>query len=339
MIRTVKPKNARSKRALVKKEAKLVENTKTALFVPGSTGNKFLHDAMCDLMAFKKPFIKKFSKKNEIRPFENYEELEFFSEKNDCSLMVFSSSNKKRPNNLTFIRFFNYKVYDMIEFSIQKNHKLLQDFKKLTFTIGLKPMFSFNGPLFDSHPVYQHVKSLFLDFFRGEETDLQDVAGLQYVISLSTGEIEDLNDDKILPNVYFRVYKLKSYKSGQKLPRIELDEIGPRLDFKIGRRISPSPEIEKEANKKPKQLEPKVKKNVSTDFMGDKVAQIHVGKQDLSKLQTRKMKGLKEKYDQISEDEDEEGSDVYVSDEEYGLAADEEEDDEEQQPPSKKQRV
>ena len=52
----------------------------------------------------------------------------------------------------------------MIEFSIQKNHKLLQDFKKLTFTIGLKPMFSFNGPLFDSHPVYQHVKSLFLDF-------------------------------------------------------------------------------------------------------------------------------------------------------------------------------
>lgn len=126
----------------------------------------------------------------------------------------------------------------MIEFSIQKNHKLLQDFKKLTFTIGLKPMFSFNGPLFDSHPVYQHVKSLFLDFFRGEETDLQDVAGLQYVISLSTGEIEDLNDDKILPNVYFRVYKLKSYKSGQKLPRIELDEIGPRLDFKIGRRIS-----------------------------------------------------------------------------------------------------
>lgn len=132
---------------------------------------------------------------------------------------------------------------------------------------------------------------------------------------------------------------MKSYKSGQKLPRIELDEIGPRLDFKIGRRISPSPEIEKEANKKPKQLEPKVKKNVSTDFMGDKVAQIHVGKQDLSKLQTRKMKGLKEKYDQISEDEDEEGSDVYVSDEEYGSAADEEEDDEEQQPPSKKQRV
>ena len=42
--------------------------------------------------------------------------------------MVFSS-NKKRPKTLTFVRFFNFKVYDMIELSIQENHKLLQDFK------------------------------------------------------------------------------------------------------------------------------------------------------------------------------------------------------------------
>ncbi|RLV90379.1 Ribosome biogenesis protein RPF2 [Spathaspora sp. JA1] len=338
MIRTIKPKNARSKRALAKKEAKLVENTKSALFVPGSTGNKLLHDAMCDLMALKKPEAKKFGRKNEIRPFEDAAALEFFAEKNDASLMVFSSNNKKRPNTLIFTRFFNHKVYDMIELSIQQNYKLLQDFKKLTFSIGLKPMFVFNGPAFDSHPVFQHVKSLFLDFYRGEETDLQDVAGLQYVIALSVGEIEDLNNtnDKNLPLLHFRVYKLKSYKSGQKLPRIEIDEIGPRFDFKIGRRITPAPEVEKEANRKPKQLEAKVKKNVSTDFMGDKVAQIHVGKQDLAKLQTRKMKGLKSKYDQLSEDEEEED----YGEEEY---ADEIESDEEvvedDQPQPKKQRA
>jgi len=283
-----------------------VENTKSALFVPGSTGNKFLHDAMCDLMALKKPDVKKFSKKNEIRPFEDASELEFFSEKNDNSLMVFSSNNKKRPNTLTFVRFFNHKVFDMIELSIQNNAKLLQDFKKLTFTIGLKPMFVFNGPAFDSHPVFQHIKSLFMDFYRGEETDLQDVAGLQHIIALSTGEIEDPNSSA-LPLVHFRVYKLKTYKSGQKVPRVEIDEIGPRFDFKIGRRLTPPPEVEKEAYAIPKQLQPKQKKNVSTDFMGDKVAQIHVGKQDLGKLQTRKMKGLKAKYDQDdfdNEDED-----------------------------------
>ncbi|KAK6458042.1 ribosome biogenesis protein RPF2 [Scheffersomyces xylosifermentans] len=316
MIRTIKPKNARSKRALAKKEAKLVENTKTALFVPGATGNKLLHDAMCDLMALKKPEAKKFSKKNEIRPFEDASELEFFSEKNDTSLMVFSSHNKKRPNTLIFTRFFNHKVYDMIELSIQNNVKLLQDFKKLTFTIGLKPMFVFNGPAFDNHPVFQHLKSLFLDFYRGEETDLQDVAGLQHIIALSVGEIEDLNETKNLPLLHFRVYRLKTYKSGQKVPRVEIDEIGPRFDFKIGRRVTPAPEVEKDANQKPKQLEAKVKKNVSTDFMGDKVAQIHVGKQDLGKLQTRKMKGLKSKYDQDS-DFDNESEDFMDEDIEY----------------------
>jgi len=68
--------------------------------------------------------------------------------------------------------------------------------------------------------------------------------------------------------------------------------------------------------------------------MGDKVAQIHVGKQDLSKLQTRKMKGLKEKYD-ISESEEEgEGDDdeVYVSDEEYFA-------DEVEEPETKRQKI
>lgn len=287
---------------MAKKEAKLVENTKTALFVPGATSSKLLHDAMVDLMALKKPLAKKFSKKNEIRPFEDALGLEFFSEKNDASLMVFSLHNKKRPNTLVFSRFFNHKVYDMVELSIQENPKLLSDFKKLTFPVGLKPMFTFNGPAFDSHPVYQQIKLYFLDFYRGEETDLQDVAGLQYIISLSVGEIEDPNAST-LPLLHFRVYKLKSYKSGQKIPRVEVDEIGPRFDFKVGRRVTPAPEVEKEALSKPKQLVAKEKKNVATDFMGDKVAKIHVGNQDLSKMQTRKMKGLKAKYDQVDEAE------------------------------------
>lgn len=279
-----------------------MENTKQALFVPGATSNKFLHDAMVGLMALKKPDAKTFSKKNEIRPFEDATGLEFFAEKNDSSLMVFSSHNKKRPNTLTFARFFNYKVYDMIEMSIQDNHKLLSDFKKVTFPVGLKPMFTFNGPAFDNHCIFQQIKSYFMDFYRGDETDLQDVAGLQYIISLSVGEIEEPNSST-LPLLYFRVYKLKSYRSGQKIPRVEVDEIGPRFDFKIGRRMTPSPEAERSALSRPKQLQAKEKKNVSTDFIGDKVAKIHVGNQDLSKMQTRKMKGLKAKYDQVDEED------------------------------------
>ncbi|CAI4606447.1 rRNA-binding ribosome biosynthesis protein rpf2 [Saccharomyces cerevisiae] len=318
MIRTVKPKNARAKRALVKREAKLVENVKQALFIPGQSCNKNLHDIMVDLSALKKPDMKRFNRKNDIHPFEDMSPLEFFSEKNDCSLMVLMTSSKKRKNNMTFIRTFGYKIYDMIELMVTDNFKLLSDFKKLTFTVGLKPMFTFQGAAFDTHPVYKQIKSLFLDFFRGESTDLQDVAGLQHVISMTIQG--DFQDGEPLPNVLFRVYKLKSYKSdqgGKRLPRIELVEIGPRLDFKIGRIHTPSPDMVTEAHKKPKQLEMKTKKNVELDIMGDKLGRIHMGKQDLGKLQTRKMKGLKSKFDQGTEEGDGEVDEDYEDEASY----------------------
>ncbi|CCC70929.1 hypothetical protein NCAS_0G00420 [Naumovozyma castellii] len=323
MIRTVKPKNARSKRALDKKEAKLVENVKKALFVPGQTSNKLLHDLMIDLSALKKPDIKRFERKNDVHPFEDTSKLEFFSEKNDCSLLVLGTNSKKRRNNLTFIRTFGYKIYDMIELMVLENYKLLNDFKKLTFNVGLKPMFTFQGAAFDTHPVYKHIKSLFMDFFRGETTDLQDVAGLQHVISLSIAG--DFQEGETLPNVLFRVYKLKTYKSeqgGRKLPRVELEEIGPRLDFKIGRIHAPSADMEREAMKRAKQLELRTIKNVETDSMGDKLGRIHLGKQDLNKLQTRKMKGLKSRFDQTDADEEE-----YLEDDEAYLNADDNEED------------
>lgn len=320
MIRTVKPKNARAKRALEKKEAKLVENTKQALFIPGQTSNKAMHDITVDLSALKKPNMKRFNRKNEIRPFEDASPLEFLSEKNDCSLLVLSSSSKKRRNNLTFVRTFGYKIYDMIELQVAENFKLLADFHKETFTLGLKPMMTFQGAAFDTHPVYQHVKSLFMDFFRGETTTLQDVSGLQHVISLTV--CGDFQDGEPLPNVLFRVYKLKTYRSeqgGKKLPRVELSETGPRLDFKIGRIQTPSPDMAKEAMKRAKQLDVKMKKNVELDSMGDKFGRIHMGKQDLQNMQTRKMKGLKSKFDQTPGSDDDE---VYEDAEESFVTAD-----------------
>ncbi|GMM31857.1 rRNA-binding ribosome biosynthesis protein [Martiniozyma asiatica (nom. inval.)] len=308
MIRNTTPKSARSKRALEKKDSKIVENVKSALFIPGATANQACHDISIDLSALKKPHMKRFQKKNNILPFEDATSIEFHSEKNDCSIVVLSSNNKKRPNNLTFIRTFDFKIYDMVELQVLSNFKLFKDFRKKTFQVGLKPMFVFNGHIWDINPTFIQIKSLFMDMFRGETTNLQDVAGLQSVIALSA--IEDDDNDKTvssLPIVHFRTYKIKTFKSAEpKLARIELDETGPRLDFKIGRVQRADPEMEKEAFRVPKQLQVKEKKNVSLDSMGDQVAKIHVGKQDLSKLQTRKMKGLKSKFDVISDDDEEE---------------------------------
>jgi len=51
-------------------------------------------------------------------------------------------------------------------------------------------------------------------------------------------------------------------------------------------------------------LQPKAKKNITTDLIGDKVGRIHVGKQDLTQLQTRKMKGLKRSRGDVDGDGD-----------------------------------
>lgn len=113
-----KPKNARSKRVLEKREAKLVENPKTAIFVRGNQSSEKVNLALTELAALKKPDAISFSKKNDIHPFESTTSLEFFSAKNDASLFVVGHSQKKRPDNLVWARMFDGQVLDMIEVGI-----------------------------------------------------------------------------------------------------------------------------------------------------------------------------------------------------------------------------
>ena len=151
-------------------------------------------------------------------------------------------------------------------------------------------MLIFSGPIFDSNLTYQHLRSLLMDFFRGNTVPEIDVEALQYVITISTG---DPSNDILNPPVHLHVHLVKTLRSGQKLPRVELEEMGPRMDFKIGRVQEPIEEVLKEALKRSKEQEPKTKKNVTMDVVGDKIGRIHLGKQDIHKMQTRKMKGLR----------------------------------------------
>lgn len=60
----------------------------------------------------------------------------------------------------------------------------------------------------------------------------------------------------------------------------------------------PEEALLKDAMKKSKATEERTKKNISMDIMGDKIGRIHLGRQDLGGLQTRKMKGLKRSRDE-----------------------------------------
>lgn len=177
----------------------------------------------------------------------------------------------------------------------------LQQFKNKKPVIGLKPMMAFHGTVFESpsETKYTLAKSLLMDFFRGTETPEIDVAGLQYMISVSAEEEEE---GKPAPKIHLRFYLIKTKRSGQKLPRVEVEEMGPRFDFTVGREKFADADMLKEAMKKPKGTEARTKKNIDMDIMGDKTGKIHVGKQDFNNLQTRKMKGLKRSRDEDAEE-------------------------------------
>lgn len=75
------------------------------------------------------------------------------------------------------------------------------------------------------------------------------------------------------------------------------------MDFRVGRMREPEEAMLKEAMKRAKKGEEKTKKNVTMDSMGDKLGRVHMGKVDLSALQTRKMKALKRgRADEAEED-------------------------------------
>ncbi|KAF2459945.1 Brix domain-containing protein [Lineolata rhizophorae] len=302
MQREAKPRNARSKRALAKKEPQVHENPKTALFLRGTSCSQVVQLALADLNSLKRPLAIKFTKKNDIHPFEDASSLEFFSEKNDTSLTVFGHHSKKRPHCLVFARFFEHKVLDMLELYLDPDSfRTISQFRNKKCAVGLKPMIAFSGTPFESPTpnAYTLAKSIFVDFFRGQETSSMDVEGLQYLIHFSAGEE---SDGQPQPPIHFRVYLIRTSRSGQKLPRIDVEEMGPRMDFRVGRMREADQAMMKEALKKPKSLKPKAKKNIETDIIGDKMGRIHVGKQDLKGLQTRKMKGLKRSRDVLDED-------------------------------------
>ncbi|CAO2656618.1 Nn.00g054210.m01.CDS01 [Neocucurbitaria sp. VM-36] len=288
---------------MAKREPQQNENPKTTLFVSGQKTSQILKLAVADLCTLKRPFVERFTKKNDIHPFDDASSLEFFSLKNDTSLLVLSLHSKKRPHCLTLARTFSHKILDMLEVYINpETFRTLQQFKNKKPSIGLKPLISFHGTVFEdpNQTKYTLAKSLFIDLFKGQDATEVDVEGLQYLISISASEPTDALPN---PQVKLRFYLLRTKRSGQKLPRIEVEEMGPRMDLTLGREQFPDPDMLKEALKKPKGTEQRTKKNIDTDIMGDKTGKIHVGKQDFGTLQTRKMKGLKRSRKESDDEE------------------------------------
>jgi ribosome production factor 2 len=178
-------------------------------------------------------------------------------------------------------------------------------------------MMHFASELFDTHPRFIQLKSLLMDFFNAEVIDSICLPGLEHVISVSlaptptslNGTQED--DSKNLPTVHFRTYTVRLLSSGTRIPRVELTPMGPSLDLTLRRHQTADAELWKAAMRRPKMKKTEVekglgkkRKNMEVDEMGDLRGRVHVTKQDLGKLQTRKMKGLKARAGEEEVDEE-----------------------------------
>jgi len=280
--RVVKPRTQRARRALDKRAPKIIENTKQCILMHGKNTSDVVRQCMRDIYALKKQDSIHLSKKKDILPFEDILPVERAAQKHDCSLFSFATHSKKRPHNLILGRMFDHHLLDMFELGIE-DFKGLADFQNAKISTGTKPCMVFCGTAFEDENEFIRLKNLFIDFFRGVEAEDIRLQGFEHALLFTAFE----------GKIFFRSYRILMKKSGTRVPRIEVEEIGPSMTLTMRRNRMGSDDLFKTACKQPKQLKPKKVKNISKDVFGSKLGRIHMEKQDLGNLQTRKMKGLK----------------------------------------------
>ena len=271
-------------------------------------------------MALKRPYSISFSKNNSIRPFEDHSSLEFWALKNDASVFVIGQNSKKRPNNITFARTFDNRLLDMCEVGVENfigmkelkvwprsnpqhgSHNISS--KTQTSTPGYKPLMHFSSEVFESHPRYIQLKTMLMDMFNGQVIDSICLSGLEHVISVTVAPAPpdlDPASSTSLPTVHVRTYKFRMFASGVKTPRAELAPMGPHFDLVLRRNRAADEDMMKAASRRPKIAKKDVesglgrkRKNLEVDEMGDLRGRVHVARQNLDKLQRKKIKALRE---------------------------------------------
>ncbi|KAF5284081.1 hypothetical protein FQA39_LY17130 [Lamprigera yunnana] len=281
--RVVKPSTRKGKRVLEGRDPEVIEGPKHALIFHGRKVSNTIKNVLKDIYNLKKPEARLLSRKNDITVFENCVPLEDLCRKNETPLFIMGSHSKKRPDNIVIGRMFNYSLLDMVELGINAFEGLV-DFLGPKIVLGGKSLLIFNGPSWEENDALKHLKSIFVDFFHREYIEGIRLQGIEHTLSFTATEEG---------NILLRSYKVLFKKSGCRTPRIELEEMGPRIDFTLRRSKLPSEDLMKKACKKPSVLKVTKKKNVSRDGLGTLNARLHVGKQNIQNIQTRKMKGLK----------------------------------------------
>ncbi|KAL2323133.1 hypothetical protein Fmac_027512 [Flemingia macrophylla] len=290
MLEIKTAKSRKGKRELEKRAPKLVESGKKTLILHGTKTSAVLNAVLAQIYHLKKNYAVKFSRKNDnVKPFEAGGEtsLEFFSLKTDCSIFVYGSHSKKRPDNLVLGRTYDHHIYDLVEVGVE-NFKPMEFFsydKKLAPMEGSKPFIVFIGEGFEAVEELKHLKEVLLDLLRGEVAENLNLAGVDRAYVCAA----------VSPNrVLFTHCALRLKKSGTIVPRMELVEVGPSMDFVVRRHRPPNESLRKEAMKTSREKPKKKEKNVKKDELQGKIGNIYIPDQKIGEMAIpNKSKGVK----------------------------------------------
>mmetsp|Transcript_50351 Transcript_50351/g.81628 ORF Transcript_50351/g.81628 Transcript_50351/m.81628 type:complete len:334 (+) Transcript_50351:123-1124(+) len=285
------PKTRKGRKILEKREPQVVEDAKTALVICGNKSSLDVGNMLKDLHAVRNPLSMLFTRKHEEHPFQDTKRLEQLCNKFQHSIFAFGSSSKKRPCRLILGRLFDGNLLDMQEFNVE-------DFKSMTkfnastkeAAVGSKPLVIFQGSAFEHDETLKRSKSLLLDFFGAGKPDQVMLSGLdQVVVCTAVDQLPTAgksSSEELSAKIHVRRYRLQMKKSGSKLPRAEMEEIGPHMNLSLDRTKDPDKDRWKMAIKTPKAAKPKKEKNVTTKEMGKRVGKFHLGKQDFNSIHT-----------------------------------------------------
>lgn len=290
-------------------------SSRTELRTRAHTDGVLVHITLvCAQHQMQSPHAKMLNRKNpNALPFDDASSIEFLLEKNHCGLFAVASHSKKRPDNIVMVRScahlrnvararpdladldmfrvrcvvaqgrsFDGHILDMVEFHVEEL-KSVKEVSTASKRYASKPCLLFLGEPWETGPVFRPMRSLLLDFFRGDDVNSVQLSGLDHVIVCAAidGKLH------ILPHaVQFR-------RSGTEVPRVHLEPMGPAVVMAIRRSQFPAPDLWALACKQPKEVVTKKVKNVNLNEFGDRIGQIHVQRQELDEMQLRKRKAFK----------------------------------------------
>jgi ribosome production factor 2 len=125
-------------------------------------------------------------------------------------------------------------MYDMHELALS-NIKTTSQFPATKKGVELmnRPVMLFQGDAFESDAQLSELKGLFLDMYQHQSLGKINLAGLEHAVVLTAKGSK----------VAFRHYSISLKKSGERVPKIQLEEIGPSFDMEVRRQQLPSAQV------------------------------------------------------------------------------------------------